>query len=51
MERTKSSQIVIKSLQRLYPIRLDTMHARLVTQDDELFLRVEVRRLVKVIAK
>jgi hypothetical protein len=42
---------VRESLQRLYPIRLDTMHARLVTQDDELFLRVEVRRLVKVLPK
>jgi hypothetical protein len=40
-----------ESLQRLHPIRLDTMHARLITQDDELFLRVEIRRLVKVIVK
>jgi Swt1-like HEPN len=42
---------VRESLQRLYPIRVDTMHARLITQDDELFLRVEVRRLVKVMPK
>ena len=38
-----------ESLQRLYPIRLDTMHARLITQDDELLLYVETRRLMKVI--
>jgi len=40
---------VRESLQRLYPIRLDTMHARPITQDDELLLYVETRRLVKVI--
>jgi hypothetical protein len=40
---------VRESLQRLYPIRLDTMHARPITQDDELFLYVEARRLSKVI--
>jgi len=40
---------VRESFQRLYPIRLDTMHARPVTQDDELLLYVETRRLVKVI--
>ena len=38
-----------ESLQRLYPIRLDTMHARPITQEDELFLVVEVRRVFKVI--
>jgi hypothetical protein len=42
---------VRESFQRLYPIRLDTMHARLITQDDELLLHVEVKRLVKVITK
>lgn len=40
---------VRESFQRLYPIRLDTMHARPITQDDELLLYVETRRLVKVI--
>jgi hypothetical protein len=40
---------VRESFQRLYPIRLDTMHARPVTQDDELLLYVETRRLLKVI--
>ena len=39
---------VRESFQRLHPIRLDTMHARPITQDDELLLYVEVRRLVTV---
>lgn len=39
---------VRESFQRLYPIRLDTMHARPITKDDELLLYVETRRLVKV---
>lgn len=38
-----------ESLQRLYPIRLDTMHARPISQEDELFLHVETRRLMKII--
>ena len=42
---------VRESFQRLHPIRLDTMHARLITQDDQLLLRVEVKRLVKAIRK
>jgi Swt1-like HEPN len=45
----KRQESVRECFQRLYPIRLDTMHARLITQDDELFLRVEIKRLVKVI--
>lgn len=45
------SESVRESLQRLYPIRLDTMHARPITQDDELLLYVETRRMVKVIKK
>jgi hypothetical protein len=40
---------VRESFQRLHPIRVDTMHARPITQDDELLLYVEARRLVKVI--
>lgn len=40
---------VRESFQRLYPIRLDTMHARPITQDDELLLYVATGRLVKVI--
>jgi len=42
---------VRESFQRLYPIRLDTMHARPIAQDDELLLYVETRRFVKVIRK
>lgn len=40
---------VRESFQRLHPIRLATMHARPITQDDELLLYVEVRRLTKMI--
>jgi hypothetical protein len=40
-----------ESLQRLYLVRLDTMHARPITQDDELLLFVETQRLVRVIKK
>ena len=36
---------VQESLQRLYPIRVCTMHARFITQDDELYLWAETRRL------
>ncbi len=42
---------VRESLQRLYPIRNDTMHSRMITQDDELFLLVEYKRLTKAIRK
>ena len=38
-----------ESLQRLRPIRLDTMHARPVGQDDELFLYVEIKRIMRVV--
>jgi len=40
---------VAESLRRLYPIRLATMHARLVSQDDELYLAAEVTRILKAI--
>lgn len=36
-----------ESFQRLFPIRIDTMHARVITQDDELLLYVEIKRLAK----
>lgn len=42
---------VRESFQRLHPIRLDTMHARPITQDDELLLYVETRRMAKVILR
>lgn len=37
-----------ESFQRLHPIRLDTMHARPITQHDELLLYVEANRLMRV---
>lgn len=40
---------VQESFQRLYPIRICTMHARLITQDDELYLYVETRRILSAI--
>lgn len=40
---------VRESFHRLHPIRLDTMHARPITQDDQLLLYVEVKRLTSVI--
>ena len=41
---------VRESFQRLRPIRLDTMHARPVSQDDELLLYVEVKRIMSAVA-
>jgi hypothetical protein len=38
---------VEESFRRLYPVRNCTMHARLITQDDALFLLVEIKRLSK----
>lgn len=43
----RRNTLVLESLQRLYPIRLCTMHSRLITQDDELYLYAETRRLNK----
>ena len=40
---------VQESFQRLYPIRICTMHARLITQDDELYLSVEMKRILAAI--
>jgi HEPN superfamily Swt1-like protein len=39
---------VRESFQRLHPVRLDTMHARPITQYDELLLYVETQHLLKV---
>lgn len=39
--------LVQKSFQRLHPIRVCTMHACLITQDDELYLHVEAMRLLR----
>jgi hypothetical protein len=40
---------VQESLIRLSPIRIVTMHARILTLDDELLLRVETRRVLRAI--
>lgn len=40
---------VQESFQRLYPIRICTMHARMITQDDELYLQVETKRILSSI--
>ena len=40
---------VRESFQRLFPVRIATMHARIVTQDDELLLLVETKRVLKAI--
>ncbi|MGD9711724.1 MAG: hypothetical protein AB7V46_06615 [Thermomicrobiales bacterium] len=42
-------EFVVESFQRLYPIRLCTMHARIITQDDELYLFVETKRVLRAI--
>lgn len=45
----RTPESVRESFQRLYPVRLCTMHARPITQDDELLLYVETRRFIKII--
>jgi hypothetical protein len=45
----RREESVRETFQRLYPVRLDVAHARLITQDDELLLRVEVRRIERAI--
>lgn len=40
-------ELVRESLQRLYPTRLATMHARMLMPEDELFVFAEITRLVK----
>ena len=46
-----STQSVQESFARLFPIRIDTMHARPLANDDILFLYVEVTRLFKAIRR
>lgn len=41
---------ICESFQRLFPVRIATMHARIITQDDELLLQVESRRILRVIS-
>lgn len=40
---------VQESFQRLFPVRIATMHARMITQDDEMLLTVETRRILRAI--
>lgn len=47
--RFKKKASVRESLQRLQPIRIATMHARIVTKEDELYLVAEVVRLFSAI--
>jgi hypothetical protein len=42
----RRAESVTGSFQRLYPIRICTMHARIITQDDELYLFVETKRIL-----
>ena len=45
----KRKELVRESFQRLYPIRNCVMHARIIIQDDELYLHAETKRLLKAI--
>ena len=40
---------VRESFQRMFPLRIATMHARLITSDDELLLLIETRRIMRAI--
>lgn len=42
---------VRESFQRLFPVRICTMHSRKVTSDDQLYLAAETRRLLSAIRK
>lgn len=42
---------VRESFQRLFPVRICTMHARTVTREDELFLVAETTRLLRAMKK
>lgn len=45
----RRTTFVQESFQRLYPIRICTMHARMITQDDEIYLCVEIKRILSAI--
>jgi Swt1-like HEPN len=42
---------VQESFQRLYPIRIATMHSRFITLDDELYLEIETHRILRAIGE
>lgn len=46
-----SKQRVIESFNRLYPLRLATMHARTLTKEDVLYLVAETCRILQAISK
>jgi hypothetical protein len=48
-QRFRRTESVRESFQRLYPIRLATMHARFVTKEDELYVLAETMRLLNAI--
>lgn len=43
------AESVRESFQRLYPIRNGTMHSRIITQDDELYIYAETTRILRAI--
>lgn len=45
----KRKESVKESFQRLYPIRLATMHSRIVTKEDKLYLYAETLRILRAI--
>ncbi|MDD2732641.1 MAG: Swt1 family HEPN domain-containing protein [Desulfuromonadaceae bacterium] len=45
----KRKESVRESLQRLQPIRIAAMHSRIVTKEDELYLKLEIVRLIGAI--
>lgn len=46
----KRPEDIKESLQRMYPVRIATMHARVVTLDDTLLLMVETKRVTRAFA-
>jgi hypothetical protein len=44
-------EFVREAFQRLYPIRISTMHSRIITKDDALYMIVEIRRIRSAIGR
>jgi hypothetical protein len=42
---------VQESFMRLFPVRICTMHARIILLDDELLLRLETCRILRAITR
>jgi len=47
----RNKESVTESLRRLYPMRVPTMHTRIIISDDMLYLMAETRRILKAIEK